>query len=154
MKRVLIYILFLTFSCQSSIFQKKESKLKEMLATYQKSSALDKQIYLITITSGCGGCMQVVADYIKENIADERMHFIVSCPSQKEVSFTFNHQIRNSNNFLIDKQLIAIREGLVNNTHPKVYYCEKGKIVDEGEISLDSAEQVFIRIKAFLDSNN
>ncbi|SFF09006.1 hypothetical protein [Thermoflexibacter ruber] len=152
MKKVFIYLLLLLLvACQSPPFQDKENKLKKMLANYQKPSILDKQVYLITITGGCGGCMQVVADYIKENIADEKHYFIVSCPSQKEVSFTFNYQIRHHANFLIDNQMIAVRDELVGDIHPKVYYCKNGNIINEEEITFTNAKQVFANIKIFLD---
>jgi len=96
--------------------------------------------------------MQLVADYIKENIADDKHYFVVSCPSQKEVSFKFNHQIRNSSNFLIDNQMLAVREELVGGIHPKVYYCKEGKIISEEEISYTNAKEVFAKIKHFLDT--
>lgn len=68
---------FLLCACQSSPFEAKEEKLKGLLNYYQKKSDLGKSIYMFTITGGCGSCMQVVADYIKANIANENRNYSV-----------------------------------------------------------------------------
>jgi hydrogenase maturation factor HypE len=54
MTKSLLYILVLvSFSCQSSVFDSKEDKLRSVLKAYDKPAVLDKKVYIVAMVGGC-----------------------------------------------------------------------------------------------------
>lgn len=72
MRYIGILFFILLFGCSSNPNKEREEKLIDLLQSHQLGSSLDKSIYLITITGGCGGCMQEAATFIRTNVKDNR----------------------------------------------------------------------------------
>lgn len=148
--KYLVCFFMLLFACEVNPYQVRQEKLIKLLQAYEPNSSLDKSIYLITITGGCGACMQEVAKFTRANVQDNRYQFIISTDSKKAVSLDFSYEIRQSPNFLIDSKLLAQKYELVKAAHPIAYFCRNKQIVDMREITYQNADSVFIYMDNFL----
>jgi thioredoxin-related protein len=135
---ILIFF-FLLVSCESK-FSKQEKIIKEILQTYRGSSKLSKKVYLIFVDTGCGACVKITSDFIKDHIDLSEIEFIVSSNSSKDINMRFTPDIRQSSNFIADDKFIS--KGMMG-IYPKVLFVEDQKIIVEIEINYGNANSIF-----------
>jgi hypothetical protein len=128
-----------------------EAKLGQLLATYgQQLPATGRQAYILVMEGGCGGCVAVTQQFIKQNIDLPGLVVVVSIRSRKSVNLSFPADVRQQPNFLRDSLEQAFDLGLLEGQHPKYILCENGKVVEAENIVYTTAEVQFAKIKAFL----
>jgi hypothetical protein len=134
----LIFI-FILASCGSK-FNRQEKIIKEILQTYGRSPELTKKVYLIFVDTGCGACVKMTSEFIKEHIDLLEVEYIVSSNSSKAINMRFTQNIRRSSNFIADDKFIS--KGIME-IYPKVFFVEDQKIIGQIEINYSNANNIF-----------
>lgn len=151
MRYFFILFLLLTFSCnEKNKFELESSVLSNINSTYYKDSILTKKVYLVTGLDGCGACLEYTVKFIENKIKDDNMAFVISGKSRVQLKSKFKIQTINHKNFLFDTSQIALRKGLVEMAHPKVFLCKSGKVYDMKEIDYINADSVFKYVEDFI----
>jgi hypothetical protein len=151
MKYSLFLFLFLIFSCnKKNKFEYESSVLSKINSIYYKDSILTKKVYLVTGLDGCGACLEYTVKFIENKIKDPNMAFIISGKSRVQLKSKFKIQTIENDNFLFDTSQIALRKGLVEMAHPRVFLCKSGKVYDVKEIDYINADSVFTYVKDFI----
>ena len=147
-----LFILGISFILLSRCRQQdtRFDKIQEVIATYKKNTNKTQQpkVYLFTALEGCGACVEATVKFIENNISNPSMLFIVAGTSQKELKIKFSAKTIKSSNFLMDNQLISLKNELITTIHPKVYCCRDRQVVMDKEINYVIADSVF---KAVID---
>lgn len=140
MKSKIILIFFSTLLSCSFQYTKEERTIKKILKTYGKEVKLSRKVYLIFFDSGCGACVKMTSEFIRQNIDSLDAEFIVSANSIKDINIRFSYQIRQKSNFIADDKFISKE---IITLYPKVFFIKNNRIIGQVEVNYGNAKDVF-----------
>jgi hypothetical protein len=152
---IYIFCMYFFFSCegQKNSFDKDTDTLRDLASVYKKNTSLNKKMYLVTGLDGCGACLEYTVKYIEKQVDNKDMSFIISGESKIQLKSKFSQKTILNKNFVFDTLQVALKNGLVQMAHPKIFLCKSGRVYDTKEINYINADSVFNYVSKELRNN-
>lgn len=108
---------------------------------YHKRQFLQNAVYLINFSEGCMECIKITENFIKANINNNKITYIISDQQKKRVIHIYGLQNLIRSNFILDDQDITGQYGFTIGISIAIFY-NSGEIVKVEQIHYEVAHQI------------
>jgi len=143
---VFLSVLLTNLSCSLTsreICEKESNLLTKIASEYDVRDLTKYDAVILTYADGCDACIKKTRDFIVTNIKDDKLLFVACARSQKELNIDFPFSVRRQQNFIHDKELLALQH---ITTYPMIFYLNAGTVVGYDEITFSTADEILGRL--------
>lgn len=145
--KMLIMLVVLFCSCNEKYDFSTTKKIKNTLTTLNRESNLTnliKKIFILDLDAGCESCIDETLKFASKKQQNSNLLFIIVSAHKntlKHAETEYALKIISTNSILVDSNLVAFKNGLVD-VFPKVFYFKNGKVIDHTSIDASNIEKL------------